>query len=520
MPLTQVGQYDITITDYVGGIYAHLDEATCQSLMWEANGYGGGTIVVPLADPHLNELLDSDGNVRDGREIQVHLDATFIAALVPFPSSSPSVLTINGQGPGYHLRRRYVGRLNPSPNFVTNPTFATDLTGWTAVSGVTQTQVSTPAQVGTGAIRLVSAAPGDHYSHVSSPIVFPSLPYETFAWVTGWLYVDVGVDPADLVQGRSLFTVWSIGSTEVWKQGVRANWRNIGQWQRLKFKVYVPANNAYNLDLRLYSPVGTVYYDELSVVREERLYLSGDPGTIVCGLVAHAQSAAIGKVSANIGCDTSGGTGSAEVTRAYKYSERANIASAIDEMRSLQGGVDWTVECDGHLRNVATFDRTGIIPTDKQTLTWDVTDESASNIADWKWTWNPDYRADKVIVGGRASGDDFYEAFYDDPASELGWEIFKTATVEGSPQAQALADGYGEVYQRPLNLTVTVHRRTNYDPARLIATGSLRPCRVVRAQISEGVIQVDEDFKILKVTLNPEAETATLELVPIANVTP
>lgn len=518
MPLPQIGQYDIRVTDYFGAIWAHLDTATVTKLKWQSNGMGSGQITLPLNDPHLWALIDTDGNVIDEREIQVYLNSNYLQTIVPAPKSSPSLMTIDGADPTYHLKRRYVGRLSSSPNVVLNPTFATDLTNWTASAGTTQTWVSSPAHVGTGAIELVSASVGDHYS--SQSITITSQPFDRFAWVTGWLYVAPGVDPADLVQGRSLFTVWSIGATEVWRQGVRANWRIIGNWQRLKFKVFVPQGNTYTLNLRLYSPLGTVYYDDLEVRLDERLYVTGDPATIVGALVVHAQSTSIGKVSANIGF-AAVGSGTAQVTRAYKYSERAPILAAIDEMRSLQGGVDYHLEQDGHLRVLTTYDRTGFTPPGgMQTLKWDVAGGDEVNIADFTWAWNPDYRADKVIVGGRGSGDDFTEGFYDDPSSNLGWELFRPATIEGSVDPQAVAAGYGEIYERPETLRVTIHRTTNFDPAILIANGDLKPCRLVRCIITQGPIQFDEECKILDIELNPEPDTATLNLVPVASISP
>lgn len=517
MPLPQIGQYDITVTDYFGGIYAHLDTATVKSLRWEANGPGSGEITVPLNEPHLSELLDSDGNVRDGREIQVQLNSSFLAALVPFPSASPSLLTIKGQGPAYHLKRRYVGRLNGTPNLALNPTFATDLTSWTASSGTTQTWVSTPAEVGTGAVELVAASVGDHYTEQT--IAVSSQPFDTFMWFTGWLRVHNGVNPADLVQGRSIFTTWKIGSTLVWQQGARANWRIIDQWQRLKFKVFVPAGNAYTLGLRLYAPNGTVNYDELTVHREERLYLSGQPGDIICGLVTHAQDTSIGKVSAAITCDESNGAGSAAVTRAFKYSERAPIMGAISDMQSLMGGVDWHCECDGHNRVMTTFERPGITPVGEAQLLWDVLDP-ASNISDWTWTWNPDNRADKIIIGGRGSGDDFQEGLADTSGSPpLGWEFFKATQIEATPDAQHLADGYAEVLQRPITLKVTVHRNDFFDPAILIANGTLRPCRTVMCTITQGPIAFSERCKILDAELAPEPDTVTLSLIPTSEIT-
>jgi hypothetical protein len=239
----------------------------------------------------------------------------------------------------------------------------------------------------------------------------------------------------------------------------------------------------------------------------------------VCGLVSHAPQVSLGKTSANIGCSVVG-SGSAQVTRAYKYSERAPILSAIEEMRNLQGGVDWVLETDGHFRDIVTYERTGVVPPGgMQVLTWDTTGGDEVNIADWTWAWNPDYRADRVIVGGRASGDDFTEGFYDDPSSTLGWEIFRPATIEGSVDPQVVAAGFGEVYARPETLRVTVHRAPNFSPAVLISNKDLWPCRLVHVIITEGPIQFDEVCKILDVELLPEPDTATLNLVPISSIT-
>ena len=408
---------------------------------------GSGQITLPLNDPHLWALIDTDGNVIDGREIQVWLDTDYLQTIIPAPKSSPSLMTIDGSDPTYHLRRRFVGRLSSSPNVVLNPNFATDLTSWTAAAGTTQTWVSTPAHQGTGAVELVSAVRGrplhlaEHHDHVDT--------VRPVAWITGWLYIGPGVDPQDLVQGRSLFTVWSIGATEVWRQGVHriggSSATGSGSNSRCTYR---PA-------IRTRSNSGSTRHSGPSITTTSRSgSTSGStspaiPRRSCADSSRDAEQTSIGKVSANIAC-TVVGSGTAAVTRAYEIFGAGQHPVRDRRNANLQGGVDRVLETDGVNREIVTYQRTGFVPpAGVQTLKWEVGGGDDVNIADWTWAWNPDLRADKVIVGGRGIRRRFYRGLLRRPIVQSRMGRFRPATIEGSVDPNQVAAGFGEVYERP-----------------------------------------------------------------------
>lgn len=518
------GNWYAEVRDLNGGIIWTFDRALegfkVAELHWELNGPGGGKLTIPILDPGLVSLFDPLGNVIDGMEVHVGRDDLGVMAhLVPAPRLNPRTAEIEGFGPFFHLSKKYVGRNNPAPELISNGHFDTDLTDWTAVGATVQNWGPYPGADGPGEIILTSAAAGNNYSE-HAVIDVPSLPYASFIWLRGVIELDGAIDVRDLAtSGRALWTVWkdSTDTTVIWQQGVSPNWRGTTDPQRLDTKIFVPANQDSKLHLRLYSPRGTVRYRAISAHREERLNCEGTPSTIISCLVSHAQNPGMNKTSVNLDVNNGRGEGTIELARRYKFAEAANIASACQEMASIQGGVDFLVETPAdNDRTLFTMERTGWDPgAEKVSLLW------GDNLNGWEVAWNPAKRADRGRVQGRGSGDEVTEAFYDDPDSNLGWEFVRRATIEGTNHPESQADGLGRTFKRPITITATVRRTPNFDVAANCrtsggASGALLPGRLVDVSIDHGPVFVAEEFKIITTKLEPEAELATLELIPVS----
>ena len=524
--LPSLGNWVVKVTDKNGGVYATLaglgtgdDKFTVSKLHWQLNGQGDAAIDGPILDPNLAQLFDSAGNVIDGRELQVERDdiGTFMH-LVPAPVANPKTMSLAAYGVPFHLTHKFVGRYNAVPNFITNGNFDADVLHWTG-NGTIPAWSPSPVHREPGAAVSSAVAAGDFY--LQQYVTVPSEPFDTFMWLSAWLWIDAGVSVQHLpTSGRALWTVWRVGGVVVWQQGVSPNWRAQGAWQHLQTKVFVPKDQTVEMETRLYVPLGTVRYDDVYAHREERLNCEGTPSVIVACLVDHAQDTGLGKSDVNITVDNSRGEGGVNLVRRYKYAEAAQIFSAANQIAQIAFGVDTLCEYpDSTTRTIFTMERTGYdvgLP-DRVNLVW------GENLNGWSWNWNPAKRADLVRVQGRGSGDEVTEALYDDPDSDLGWEFVRYASIEGSPNPQDQADGIGHLFKRPITIEATVVRTATFDVASQCSTaggrsGALLPGRIVDVDLDHGPIHVHEQFKVIDTILNPLNETAVLQLVPIASL--
>jgi len=512
-----LGNWVVKVTDMNGGVYATLtDKFTVTQLHWQLNGQGDAQISGPMLDPNLDLLFTDNGKVIDGRELQVERDDIGVLMhVVPAPRATPRVMGLDSYGAPFHLTHKFVGRNNAVPNFIRNGNFDTDISEWSPNGSMTGVWSAAPVYRAPGAVVLSSGAAGNNYLNQLEDI--PSQPFDTFMWFSAWIYLDGSIDVQNLAtSGRALWTVWRVGGTVVWQQGVSPNWRATG-WQNLRTKVFLPKDQTVEMETRLYVPLGEVRYDDVYAHREERLNCEGDPGTIVTCLVAHAQDTGLGKSDVNLGVDTSRGGGGVNLIRRYKYAEAAQIFSAANQMAQIAFGVDTLCEYPAtNTRTIFTMERTGydVGDTDRANLVW------GDNLNGWEWTWNPAKRNDIVRVQGRGSGDEVTEAVYNDSDSDLGWEFVRYASIEGSPVPQDQADGIGAQFKRPNTIVAQVVRTATFDVANQCATtggraGSLLPGRLVDVSIDHGPIHVASQYKIIDTILDTLREVATLQLVPV-----
>jgi len=515
-PIPQVDNWVVTVVDLLGGTHETLTpDATVEELRWEMNGPGGGRVTAPALSPLLHPFFDFLGDWVDGMHLAVYRGTNFVKKLVPMPRMDPKLLTLESTGMAYHLSRRYVGRNNATPNLATNGGFDTDVVGWTAV-GSASGNWDSAGRVIPGSLFLYATAPGDNYFQQS--VTIDSEPFETFVWVEAWAYVITTLTDAQLPGDElGIKVVASVGGVNVFIDGAQMDWKRVGTWQRVHLKVYIPANQTSALNIQLYAPQGQVRWDDVYIRREERLYATGGPEDVMAALVIHAQQTSIGKVNVGITFDGSNSSGAVAVTRAYKYSERAMILQAINELTTLNRSVNWHLEEPTLTDSILTsYPRTGFDSGNKQFLEWGL------NVNSWDWVWDVNRRAQKVAYLGRGSGDLVNEAFYTEDDPDVGYERVVFATVEASVNTVDAAAGLGAILKRPRTLRLGVHRAQQgaftFDPGELCFTGDLLPCRLVRVDIDHGLLHVHEDCMIVQTTLHPGPETADVDVIPVSAI--
>jgi len=497
------------------------------SLGWELNGIGQNEAYMAALDPTA-ALFFAGGEFLDGRELAVFYGVDFVKTILPSPRQkpAPTTLTLSGFGFGYALKRRYVGRLNAHPNLVTiNPDFVTDLAGWATFGGATGTWDAGPGPDGASGVAEVSISAVQNNTGLQNVTLIPvgGQPFDTFLWITVWVNVNSTV--ADYMvppDGAALRIELLDGSSNLlWEQLAAPDWRIKGAWQLVRMKVYVPGGlGTVNLRVQLRAPESGALFDKVLVRQEERLYASGDPGTIITLLVAHAQDTGIGKTDLFIGMNVQDG-GGAQLTRAYKYSGRQNILAAMREMETLDGGVDWLPEQPAlNTREIAVYSPLGYEPPGgRLQATW-ADGSSGGNISDYEWLWATEEHADRVIVMGRGDGFELDEGVWVDQLSpDLGWESVFPAKIEGFQDVKTQADGRGRQMRRAHVLRLTIQRTAVFDPAEeVIGDGALLPGRLLDVDLQEGEVDIFEGMKIIKTVLACEPHTATVDCVMVSEL--
>jgi hypothetical protein len=425
-------------------------------------------------------------------------------------------MDLGGTGFPYGLRRRFVGRLDETPNLIINGGFETDLAAWTTFGGATASwdaSTGPDANPGVAELSLSSVGVGGIFQD-SIPV--GGLPFDTFLWITAWCNIGTGVfDYMVPPDGGGIVILLHAGATFLWQQAATPDWRIKGQWQRVRMKVYMPGGlGAVDLLVQLRTPENLIQWDQVVVHQEERLYAAGDPGTIISLLVTHAQDTSIGKTDLFINTDTarSGYSGGFTTVRAYKYSSRANILSAMNEFAGIDGGVDWVGEQPArNTRTIFVYDPQGYEPPGgREALVL------GDNIQSYEWVWSTDDHADRCIAMGRGDGFEVDEGVAIDAGSpDLGWEQLKPAQIEAVNDTQQTAEGMLQLAAQPVILRVTVQRTETFDPVELCkGDGPILPARLVDVTLVEGQVDINAmGMKIVKTALNPEPHTAVLDLV-------
>lgn len=345
--------YEVKVVTRAGVVLAVFDasvggdarqKATVQSITWMLNEPGSLTFSAPIHHPAALEVQLLT------REVQVWRNGALIFWGVPVQrEATGGVVTWTCPGLLWYFTRLYFGPV--SANYITNGLFATDLSSWTAV-GCTATRSTAIRLRGPGTAKLVSAAYGDNYLEQSIPLtVGPDFGFG-FS-IAAWFYIESMTDTA--FGERGLYVQCNDGFPNADPDWEPITFSTEGGFQRVEIYQEVKPAVTTTVKVRLYSPVGTIYWGAVTAYSPESVgalnNLPEEAATVIGKIIDYAQHGA-NKSELNILWSTPA-TGLVERV-SYQFSEMANIFDALRGYAE-RGVCDFEIALTSTTRTFTTY---------------------------------------------------------------------------------------------------------------------------------------------------------------------
>lgn len=285
-------------------------------------------------------------------------------------------------------------------------------------------------------------------------------------------------------------------------------------WSAGIISLSVPADGkTYTITVCLYAAAGSVIWDEVTATAQESMVFDGvDQALIVKALVEHAQNAAIGKPSLNIGtnCQPTG----VKWIEEPDVKTRPTVYDKIMAYPALVNGVDIGMEYTATTRTLTTyFPRKG--GAWAQGILNSPVLEYGANILSYTGAWDGLDAANRVIVlapddnsgnvytsEGVATDDDSFGGII----LEKAYQAVGT-TLDSLPYQAMRAV---RRYSRPDIVPTLVSRPDRIDELmEQITTGT-----VVRVEINDGQLVVNDFFRVAGMSLDPRTNQITFTLAP------
>lgn len=285
--------YEVRVVDQAGTRIATLGNAIPGPVRWELNGPGAFEFSFPTRDADATQAANNAAVQLLTREVQLWRNGTVIFWGVPVRAEvDAEMVHVQCAGLLWYFSRRFIGPL-VRESLLTNPHFEDGLVGWSAV-GATATSDTEHKLSGLRSAKLVSSSAGaDNYLGQTYPGWQSDAIHGTTFTLVGWFRVDDNGWVGPALDSRGLYLERRSGSTvtdrvfaEISDDTPR------GSWQRLDLQMYMPVNRTEDLEVRLYSPGGTIRWDKVFFTWIASFtYLNYDLGEIVAELVRHLQDA-------------------------------------------------------------------------------------------------------------------------------------------------------------------------------------------------------------------------------------
>lgn len=523
-----------------------LDNAVITNLTWDLNGPGLIEFDLPADDAKIADIDVAE------REVQVWEGPDIIHwGVVVRGSEEGQVVHFQCPGLPWYFTRRVVG--TGETNMILNGGFEAGNDYWVvgayglepAASRIPSawTAYTTPSRSISGSRSL--------FMSCTNAVVYGIFSYQFFFWnvdpatspegdtwnIVAWVYVPAGATGRLVSYGDNTptgytgVTLTRHSTTEfvnvvipglptvALPKVIETVTLPIGDdfpkdtWVRMEAPLVqpvVPGTTEW-IQVTLGTPIGSVFYDEVSLVRNERLYFNNvDQATIVKAVVEHAQDTSIGKSDLRIEtrCPPTG----VLRTRIYEYSNHELISDLIDEWPQLFNGIDWSIEITGTTRTFVTYYPMKGARKPKQALVL------GKNIASLSIDKDGTQTANSIIVmadGGSGAGQE--EALAIDPASlEDGLtleKVYNATPGSAINSLQAQADRGLRRYRNP----VTMPTLTTYEVAGDGLFGKISVGDIVPVYVNNGWATLDGDFRVVSISRNPMTGVLSFTVNPYQN---
>lgn len=523
-----------------------LNNAVITNLTWELNGTGMIEFDLPVNDAKIADLSVAD------REVQVWRGPDIIHwGVVVRGNEEGAVVHFQCPGLPWYFTRRFVG--TGETNMVQNGGFeAGDDYWYIGQYGLepAASRIPTAWEAYTTPTRSISGS-RSLFMSCTDAVVYGIFSYQFFFWevdaaaapegdtwnIVTWVYVPAGTTGRLVSYGdgtptgytgvsltrystTEFVTVSIPGLPDVsLPKVIETITMPISDdfpkdtWVRMEAPLQQPvvAGTTEWIQVMLGTPIGSVYYDEVSLVRNERLYYNNvDQATIAQAVVEHAQDTTIGKSDLRIAtsCPPTG----VLRTRIYEYSNHEWISDLLDEWPQLFNGMDWSVDITATTRTFVTHYPMRGARKPKQALVL------GKNIATLTVDKDGTQTANSLIVradGGSGAGQE--EALASDPTSlqdGLVLEMVYNATPGSAINSlQAQADRGLRRYRDP----VTMPTLSTYEVVGDGLFGKIGVGDIVPVYADNGWATLDGDFRIVVISLDPITGVLDVTVNPYEN---
>lgn len=503
---TSAPAYRVYLVSKTGAVLATLsnEAANIALIEDELNGPGSCTVEIPAttALATVSDVLAKEIQVwREGRCI-------FWGPIVRADAGIDKV-SLQCRGLLWYYDRRFFGTAD-RPNLLTNPEFESDLTGWTA-SGVTASAVTSHRTLGAKSCKLVQANAGvDTYEYQS--FAHTGTGVGTLLTVAGWFYLQDGGYVGPALDSRGLYIEIQNGATiDAYDFSIIDGDTPRNVWQRAETQVWLPPNTTRTINVRLYAPGGTIFWDAITCTRMESFTaLAEDQAQILQYVSDYAQdnfAFTHGKSDLNITA-TSTTCPPTGVTRDYfqQFADHANIGDSIRQFSELSDGVDISVEFTGTTRAFHTWypnkgtDRTATVTISEAML--------AGGSAPFGYRFDGEQAADSVVVLGDGDGPDREEGGATDTSAFGGTTYEAVVSAEPGTAIDRLDTRATELLRalkQPESITVSVHE-PSADLLKTVVVGDS-----ITLDITHGFIQATGGWRVVARKFAPGSEALTFE---------
>lgn len=395
---------ELKVVDQQGAVVATLDNVVgCSPLTDVLNRAGGLSFALHNLDPQAALVEAIAKEVQVWRNGSLLADGGWVVPITPESRVDGHTDTVEFECRGlfWHLDRRFFGDADRRDYLDGAGLFeGASIAPFTA-TGTTASLDTTRKVNGAASAKLVQAAAGTD-TYIARSVSIAAGGVGALMTVAGWFFASSTGWVGEASGGRGLFLQRSVGGVvQDFDFAELNNGEDEGVpldvWQRREVEVHIPPNTTEDIEVRLYSPGGSIWWDEVTLTAMDSVsFYETDQATIADGIVVHAQDAAYGKSDLNIG-RTTPATGITR-DRHYQHAEHPNIGRSLAEFTTLDDGFDQSIALTPTMRTYTLhYPRKG---TARAALSWD-------EIVRVRWVpVEGEQAANSIVVLGDGDGPD------------------------------------------------------------------------------------------------------------------
>lgn len=433
-----------------GALIAELPNAVPEVTTETLNEAESHTLVMSRYDPDIVNVIPYE------RDIQVYEDGELVAWVTPqrpAASSEVSAVRFACNGGLWHFGQRVIGKADRE-NLLTNPDFEdAALTPWTATANTTATRDTTQKNTGAASVKLVNAQ-ANEVAYISQRLDnYQATGVGSLLTVVAWFRIQNSgwIGEAVNKRGLGITRFPSAGGGELESSIFEIDGETPRErWERAETTIWMPPDAVEDIEVRLYSPGGTIWWDSTLLVLMESIGFPGqDQATTAADIVNHLQSTTYGKDNLGIttNCPASG------VVRdiVFQFADHVRGDEALGNFVGLSNGHDHAVVITPTTRVFTTYyPKRGV---HHASLTLD-----ATTVSEWDYPKEDQPPHTRVITLGAGDGPDREEGYAADTAILGGLAL---ETVIAAPTGMEI---------RELDEYATEHLRVNKAPRLLNVT--------------------------------------------------